>query len=64
MALQQVPLSVKILSPLVDYYCELWNSPDSDDIELRTPGITWDTFTNQWRQTCAWIPRRKMSHAK
>mmetsp|Transcript_22225 Transcript_22225/g.40372 ORF Transcript_22225/g.40372 Transcript_22225/m.40372 type:complete len:98 (+) Transcript_22225:852-1145(+) len=55
-ALEQVPKSVKILAPLVDYYCELNNAPNAPDIELVTEGETWEDFTKQWIQTCAWVP--------
>jgi hypothetical protein len=55
-ALEQVPKSVKILAPLVDYYCELNNAPNTPDIELVTEGETWESFTKQWIQTCAWVP--------
>lgn len=55
-ALEQVPKSVKVLAPLADYYCELRNDPGSPDIELVTEGETWENFTKQWIQTCAWVP--------
>lgn len=59
-ALEQVPKSVKILAPLVDYYCQLDNKPNADDIELVKPdGETWETFQMRWMQTCAWVPRRR-----
>jgi len=47
-ALEQVPKSVKILAPLVDYHVELRN--DSDEVEIATPGETWETFQSQWIQ--------------
>jgi hypothetical protein len=49
-ALEQVPRSVKILAPLVDYHVELKNASDNDDIELVTDGETWETFKSHWIQ--------------
>lgn len=49
-ALEQVPKSVEQLAPLVDYCAELNNAPNATDIELLTPGETWDSFKEQWRQ--------------
>ena len=49
-ALEQVPKSVKILKPLVDYHAELLNAPDADDIQIVTPGETWESFQSQWVQ--------------
>jgi hypothetical protein len=48
--LEQVPQSVRILAPLVDYHVELRNASDSDDIELVTEGETWETFKSHWIQ--------------
>ena len=48
--IQQVPLSVAELSPLVDYHIELQNDPKTTDIEIVTPGETWENFTSQWVQ--------------
>jgi predicted kinase len=48
--LEQVPRSVKILAPLVDYHVELRNASDNDDIELVTEGETWETFKSHWVQ--------------
>ena len=59
MALEQVPRSVKILGPLVDYFCELNNAPGAPDIEMVTEGETWLSFESQWAQTCAWVPSRR-----
>jgi len=48
--LEKVPKSVEILSPLVDYYAELYN-PTGGDIELVKPeGETWENFQSQWTQ--------------
>jgi hypothetical protein len=55
-ALEQVPKSVQVLSPLVDYFCEVHNAPNASDVELTTPGETWEGFQKQWMQTCAWVP--------
>mmetsp|Transcript_7349 Transcript_7349/g.16722 ORF Transcript_7349/g.16722 Transcript_7349/m.16722 type:complete len:650 (+) Transcript_7349:65-2014(+) len=59
MALEQVPRSVKILGPLVEYFCELNNAPGAPDIELVTEGQTWESFERNWIQTCAWVPSRR-----
>ena len=59
-ALEQVPKSVKELSPLVDYFCELSNAPNAPDIELLTKGETWENFKKHWMQTCAWVPSQRM----
>uniref|UniRef100_A0A7S3Q1U4 Zeta toxin domain-containing protein n=1 Tax=Chaetoceros debilis TaxID=122233 RepID=A0A7S3Q1U4_9STRA len=58
LALEQVPKSVKILYKKVDFYCELNNAPGAEDIELMTEGISWEEFTKQWLQTCAWVPKK------
>jgi hypothetical protein len=58
MALEQVPRSVGILAPLVDYYAELNNAPGAPDIELTKPeGGTWESFQSQWNQTVAYVPK-------
>ena len=50
-AIEQVPRSVKILAPMVDYYAEINNAPDSDDVELVKPeGSNWTEFRQQWIQ--------------
>jgi len=63
-SLEQVPLSVSILSPLVDFSCEIDNSVISkdDDIKLvktSTRDLSWDGFNSVWLQTCAWVPKSK-----
>lgn len=58
-ALEQVPKSVEILSPLADCSLELKNAPRAEDIELVTPNQTWETFESNWVQTCAWVPNRE-----
>jgi predicted kinase len=58
-ALDQVPRSVKVLGPLVDYFCEINNAPGAPDVELITEGETWETFESKWIQTCAWVPNRR-----
>ena len=68
-ALEQVPKSVKILAPLVDYHVELLNAPNADDIVIVNDGETWETFQSQWIQyvsilalsvTCS----KRVSHEK
>jgi hypothetical protein len=50
-AMIQVPRSVQILSPLVDYYAEIDNPQTSDDVFLIKPeGSTWEEFKKQWIQ--------------
>ena len=47
-ALEQVPRSVEMLAPLVDYYAELNNAAE---VELVKPvGNTWDDFRDVWIQ--------------
>jgi hypothetical protein len=47
-ALEQVPRSIEILSPLVDYYGELNNA---DEVELVKPqSSTWEEFSEVWNQ--------------
>lgn len=66
-ALEQVPISVKKLAPLADFFCELDNShtagkDDDTGVALRmmsegiTWEITWDSFRDNWAQTCPWVP--------
>ena len=51
LAMEEVPKSVKILAPLVDYYAEINNPPDADDVELVKPeGSNWNEFRQQWTQ--------------
>ena len=54
-ALEQVPKSVKILTPLADFFCELNNGP-GPDIEMISSDEDWDTFQANWLQTCAYVP--------
>ena len=46
----QVPRSVARLAHLVDYHAEIHNPPDAADVELRTPGETWESFHKKWLQ--------------
>lgn len=48
--IEEVPRSVQELAPLVDYHVELMNDPANPDIEIVTPGQTWQTFTSNWIQ--------------
>ena len=50
--LVQVPKSVAALCPLADFCAEIYNAPDAKDLELRTQGLTWESFTNTWAQQC------------
>ena len=49
-AFEQVPISVAVLKDYVDYHVELENAPDTPDIRLVTPGVTWESFTANWAQ--------------
>ena len=49
-AYEQVPRSVKILGPLVDYHVALRNPQDAPDIQLATEGETWQSFQQKWIQ--------------
>jgi hypothetical protein len=58
--LVQVPKSIKILAPLVDYYAELHNAPGAEDVELVKPeGETWESFQKTWQQSVAYEPKTK-----
>lgn len=48
--IDEVPRSVRELAPLVDYHVELMNDAAAPDIEIVTPGETWETFTANWIQ--------------
>jgi hypothetical protein len=49
--LDQVPKSIEVLAPLVDYYAEINNPPGAEDVELIQPaGSTWEEFGRQWVQ--------------
>mmetsp|Transcript_16007 Transcript_16007/g.34672 ORF Transcript_16007/g.34672 Transcript_16007/m.34672 type:complete len:479 (-) Transcript_16007:3097-4533(-) len=52
----QVPVSIKKLAPLADFFCELDNAPGSGEITIKTEGVTWDSFRDVWSQTCPWPP--------
>lgn len=59
MALKQVPISVKKLAPMVDFFCELDNSPSaSGEVSLTTEGVTEESFQSNWAQSCPWVPNR------
>lgn len=59
MSLKQVPISITKLSPLADFFCELDNAPEADEITISTDGITWDSFRDVWSQTCPWPPNQR-----
>lgn len=51
-ALENVPRSIDILTPLSDFFCEISN--DDDHLRLVKPyGMTWDLFRDIWDQSCA-----------
>jgi len=64
MAIKQVPLSVSKLKDQVDVYYKLNNSPGERGVELMNEGITWQIFTDNWLQTCAWVPMKKKTSQK
>ncbi len=50
-ALEQVPRSVEILSPLIDYYAEINNAENILDVELVKPiNSSWEEFRVTWLQ--------------
>jgi len=60
MALDQVPPSVKVLGPLVTYFCELNNAPGALDIELMTDSTeTGESFERNWQVCLGWVPSRR-----
>ena len=59
LSLKHVPESIKLLAPMVDYFCELDNSPNSEEVVLKTEGVTCDSFRDAWAQTCP-FPQGKM----
>eukprot|EP00986_Skeletonema_menzelii_P002781 scaffold790_cov149-Skeletonema_menzelii.AAC.26 len=59
LSLKHVPESIKLLAPMVDYFCELDNSPNSKEVVLKTEGVTCDSFRDAWAQTCP-FPQGKM----
>jgi len=52
LSFEQVPRSVAALRPMSDYHAELINN---DEIELNNE--SWESFVNQWIQTCAFKPK-------
>lgn len=49
-SIEQVPKSVALLRPMVDFSVDINNS-GTEDVELVTPGVDWEIFQNQWVQT-------------
>ena len=45
-----VPRSIEILAPLVDFFAELHNAPNTTDVALVTKGMTWGSFRRVWIQ--------------
>jgi hypothetical protein len=67
----EVPRSVEILAPLVDYYAEINNPQNVDDVQLIKPAdSTWEEFKRQWIQYvpfnvkggCVLLPLCTISH--
>jgi len=56
MSLKQVPISVKKLAPMADFFCELDNSPTLGEVTMKTEGITWESFRDNWAQACPSVP--------
>jgi predicted kinase len=66
--IEHVPISVKKLAPLVDFFCKLNNSCHASEkdncgsggsggeVKMMTEGITWDAFRENWAQTCPRVP--------
>jgi len=50
-SLRQVPISVKKLAPMADFFAELDNA--AGEVKMTTEGITWDSFRDNWAQTCS-----------
>ena len=59
MAIKQVPISVAKLKNDVDSYYK-FNNIDGSNVELVTEKCTWESFTKEWVQECAWIPSKKI----
>ncbi|KAL7540761.1 hypothetical protein ACHAWF_006777 [Thalassiosira exigua] len=55
---RQVPISVKKLSPLADFFCALDNPPGTEEVVLASEdeSMDWDAFRDNWAQTCPWKP--------
>ncbi|KAL9190466.1 hypothetical protein ACHAXT_007677 [Thalassiosira profunda] len=58
-SLQHVPLSVRKLAPAVDFFAEIDNSTPGE-VTLRTEGMAWDDFRDNWAQTCPRLPTSKI----
>ena len=52
-ALRRVPISVHKLAPSTDFFCELDNSSNSSEVQIKTEGITLESFRDNWAQTYA-----------
>jgi len=53
LSLEQVPKSVALLRPMVDFAVEIHNT-GGQDVELVAPEMDWEAFTNLWSETaCA-----------
>lgn len=59
LCMKQVPISVSKLSPKVDFFCELDNSPLLSEVEVRTEGVTWESFKANWVQSVHNVPGQR-----
>lgn len=55
-ALELLPESLHLVSPLADYYCDISNN-DENDLAIITDGEDWKTFRANFQQTSTWQPR-------
>jgi predicted kinase len=60
LAMREVPKSVEILAPRTDFYAEIYNAPETPNVEMRTEHISWEDFTNVWTQTCSSSTKKKI----
>jgi len=53
LSIEQVPKSVALLRPMVDFTADIHNS-GGEDVELTSPDLDWDSFTKTWSEAvCA-----------
>jgi len=51
LSMEQVPKSVALLRPLVDFAVEI-NNTGTEDVDIVTENVDWDVFKSQWAQPC------------